>query len=823
MLVNEARRSNVRHNYFSAVLDCPESLQGRKRNFTIKFRTDASQPWHWVNEDFNLADGELYFQAKDLLPSPGPPHSSSDLSQYVEDLSKDINVEPSSSDCPGTQLFNLTGKASPADSKASSFTHVRLGRAAQATRWFALVRIWSCWLAPRHGKKKFRLTEPGVMCSFLREDGLSMVLLALSGIRDILTIFESDKNGYIVINARNDRQDAGTYHVIAAIGADFHSANAAAMYQARRIVASTSTSTSASDTSLPQTEPLSSPLNDDTVLVEDEAKAQWLENWYDGLAYCTWNGLGQALTEQKIFSALDALEASGITITNLIIDDNWQSLDNASESQFKRGMTRFEANSEGFPNGLRHTASVIRHNHPTIQHIAVWHAMLGYWGGISPTGDLAKNYATCSVKMRECEIPVERSSYTVIDAPDIPRFFNDFYDFLSSSGIDAVKTDVQSFLDVFDSPSDRSRLLSSYLDAWTIASLRHFSTKAISCMSQAPQILFHTQLPQNKPKFLVRNSDDFFPDISDSHPWHIFCNAHNSLLTQHLNVLPDWDMFQTSHLYSHFHGAARCVSGGPIYITDEPGKHSIDLINQMTARTVRGNTVILRPSVVGKSLEAYNSYIEELPLRVGTYHGAAKTGTGIIGVFNIAPKPISTLLPLSVFPGIDDADPDTQYIIRAHTTSEVSDIMTPDSPAALASIELESKGYEILTMYPLRSFTSPSMSSTTFVAPLGLLGKMTGAAAIASSDMYIETTGRLRISASLRALGTLGIFISDLGSRNEEDLMVVILARPVPRATVKKADGDERVLEVDVERAWKEMELRHGWSNEVEVEIFVKV
>ena len=30
-----------------------------------------------------------------------------------------------------------------------------------------------------------------------------------------------------------------------------------------------------------------------------------------------------------------------------------------------------------------------------------------------------------------------------------------------------------------------------------------------------------------------------------------------------------------------------------------------------------------------------------------------------------------------------------------------------------------------------------------------------------------------------------------------------------------------RVLEVDVERAWKEMGLDSGWSNEVSLEVFV--
>jgi hypothetical protein len=180
-------------------------------------------------------------------------------------------------------------------------------------------------------------------------------------------------------------------------------------------------------------------------------------------------------------------------------------------------------------------------------------------------------------------------------------------------------------LDTFVSAKDRSDLISTYLDAWTVSTLRHFSVKAISCMSQTPQILFHSQMPQNKPPLLVRNSDDFFPEIPTSHPWHIWTNAHNALFTQHLNVIPDWDMFQTVHDYSGFHAAARCVSGGPIYITDVPGQHDLDLISQMTGPTTKGKTVIFRPSVVGKSLDHYNGYDDDNLLLVGTYHGEIST------------------------------------------------------------------------------------------------------------------------------------------------------------------------------------------------------
>lgn len=349
---------------------------------------------------------------------------------------------------------------------------------------------------------------------------------------------------------------------------------------------------------------------------------------------------------------------------------------------------------------------------------------------------------------------------TVVDEEDVGRFYKDFYGFLDSAGIDSVKTDSQFFLDEIKNADDRRHLIQAYQDAWNINQLRFFSAKAISCMSQTPQIMFHSQLPTNKPKILLRNSDDFFPDQPASHPWHIFCNAHNAIFTQHLNILPDWDMFQTSHDYAEFHGAGRCVSGGPIYITDVPGKHGIDLIGQMTGNTPRGDTVILRPHTVGKTTTAYNNFDDRVLLKVTTYVGMAHTGISILGVFNCTKQPLAELIGLDAFPGAETGT----YVIRSHTTGQVTKPTTADKNDALVHVDLPERGWEILSAYSLQSFKldreQPRHGSTDItVSNLGILEKMTGAAAIINSDSYIErSSGRLRIWTSLKVLGTYGKF-----------------------------------------------------------------
>lgn len=51
------------------------------------------------------------------------------------------------------------------------------------------------------------------------------------------------------------------------------------------------------------------------------------------------------------------------------------------------------------------------------------------------------------------------------------------------------------------------------------------------------------------------------------------------------------------------------------------------------------------------------------------------------------------------------------------------------------------------------------------------------------------------------------------------DFMVTIRDQPIPPHTVSISNIDPHVLEVDIGAAWEEMELKPGWSNEIEVKI----
>ncbi|KAI8961968.1 glycoside hydrolase family 36 protein [Daldinia sp. FL1419] len=768
-------------------------------NFTLKFRNGRDQPWRWSRQVSGTGDGTVLISSGSLIDG-----TSSSLSNVIHGLNPELAVKAAESQTPNTQLWTVSADVNPARDDHSAYADVELGVPwGGALRYFAVVRHGSPWLGPRHGRDVFKLDKDAVMCSFLSHEGKHLVLLGISGVANVTTVLRSSDSGSVRLHIRSDHEAQSAGLVLASVGDDFESAVAAAMYHARTVVLAAS---NGRDEFVEEIQSLAS-----------DVKPEWYENWYDGLGYCTWNALGQRLTDQKIISAVESLAKDGINISSLIIDDNWQDVDYQGQDQYQHGWNGFEAEPNAFPNGLKDTVSLIRSKNPSIQHIAVWHALLGYWGGISSNGDLAQTYKTVRIDRTDSNLT---SPMTVIAKEDVGKFYNDFYHFLSDCGIDGVKTDVQYMIDTWVSAKHRRELTETYLDSWMISALRYFSLKAISCMSQAPQLLFLQQLSHNRPTMLARNSDDFYPDIPDSHPWHLFANAHNALLTQHLNILPDWDMFQTDHEFAGFHAAARCLSGGPIYITDTPGKHNVGLISEMTGPTPRGKTVIFRPSVIGKSIDAYTSYDEPVILKIGSYHGRAATGTPLLGVFNVSRRAVRELISLLHIPGVSVSN---LYVVRAHRSGLVTPVVEPTSSAAILVVSLDVRDYDIFTAFPLTRFDSET-NGRIYVANLGLIGKMTGAAAITTNESKLLHTGRVFLDTRLKALGVLGIYISSLPDMSiERDFMVTIQGQPIPPYTVTINKVDNHVINIDIETAWKEMGLTAGWSNEVEVKVYFDI
>ncbi|KAI9662662.1 MAG: hypothetical protein M1831_002705 [Alyxoria varia] len=734
-----------------------------------------------------------------------------------KDLRDDVQEVPS--ETPETRLWRITVPA-PACSQHDEYSHDttgpltfrELGHPKSYLRSFSLQRLSASWLGPQHGRQLEHANglKDAVVYSFLGNDGQCLVLLAISGVRDVQTVLKAEGSN-LLVSIRNDSNMEQSATVLASTAKSFDTGLAATIYEARKML---------------------SPHR-----IDQGMGVRWRQAWLDGLGYSTWNALGRDLTEQRLLDCVKTLREHKVPVSSLIIDDNWQSLDE------DRRWTRFEANRDGFPQGLNSTVAKIGEQHPGITTIGVWHALFGYWNGVSPDGEIARTYATRKVDV-EPSWTNSTTSMTIIDPSDITRALKDFYDFLSTSGINCVKCDVRSAADTLSHPFDRQSLQKSYLSASEIAYFSHFGSRTVACMSQAPTNLFFSHLPQNIAETVLRNSDDYFPDEEASHPWHVWCNAHNAIFTRYLNVVPDWDMLQTKHPWGWFHAAARAVSGGPVFITDRPGEHDMQVLDALTAETPRGDSVVLRPSVVGRSMTAFEARGEGL-LKVGAYHGGGRDGAAITAVFNITDLAMTEILHVARdFMGTDGDASAKEYVVTNSRHGDAVGPFSPASPDAIFATTLEGHGWDILTATPIH-FLTPQIETTSNtsrersirLSNLGLLHKLTGAASIISTSASLDQPSeRARITTTLKALGVWGVWTDRRDVDIDGEVMVLLEGRAVPRACVEvgsdhsgagEAESVEgkggSVLSVDLGSAWREMGLRSGFRNEVNVEMFVSL
>lgn len=225
----------------------------------------------------------------------------------------------------------------------------------------------------------------------------------------------------------------------------------------------------------------------------------------------------------------------------------------------------------------------------------------------------------------------------------------------------------------------------------------------------------------------------------------------NNIYSSNLNCLPDWDMFQSAlPTYAGFHAAARCISGGPIYITDTPGQHDTSLIKQIGAYSPEGYTVALRPSCIALPTDPFVVYNSNRLLKVGNFSGG-RGGSSLLAIFNISESQNSELLLMDDFPGISS---EHNYVIRAHTSGEVT-VVKPGT-GSLMPIILPQYGWELFTAVPVVEITHPKSAAHFTFGVLGIISALSGISALIHQSINTEAP-HVAVTITLKALGTLGI------------------------------------------------------------------
>lgn len=102
-----------------------------------------------------------------------------------------------------------------------------------------------------------------------------------------------------------------------------------------------------------------------------------------------------------------------------------------------------------------------------------------------------------------------------------------------------------------------------------------------------------------------RNSDDFNLKYDDRHPDFIQFNIYQTILTSHLSLTPDCDMFASNppDHWPTYQALLRCLSPGPLLLSDTPDtKTDKTLLAKMTAKNRSGRLKAVKTDTPAQAL-----------------------------------------------------------------------------------------------------------------------------------------------------------------------------------------------------------------------------
>ncbi|HEU5057587.1 MAG TPA: Sip1-related alpha-galactosidase [Kofleriaceae bacterium] len=281
---------------------------------------------------------------------------------------------------------------------------------------------------------------------------------------------------------------------------------------------------------------------------------------FDRLGWCSWNAYGHQVTAARLVASARSLVAAGVPIGFFLVDDGWLTLRD-------RMLAGFDADPTAFPGGLSALAGELRRELGADCALGVWHAMQGHWGGVDPEAPIGRAHPLFHGVGGQA-IPDPRGGRA-------RGFYDAWYRELAAAGYSFVKVDNQAAGPTFV----RGLLPLGEAGAGAQASQQGAAAarglEVLACMSMSLDCaLEYSQVA------VARNSDDYIPGDRRIGCEHLLQNAYNALWTSAF-AWPDWDMFQSHDPDGLVHAIARAMSGGPIYITDEPGREDLAVLRPL--------------------------------------------------------------------------------------------------------------------------------------------------------------------------------------------------------------------------------------------------
>ncbi len=423
----------------------------------------------------------------------------------------------------------------------------------------------------------------------------------------------------------------------------------------------------------------------------------------DLFGWCTYNAMYGNICHDSLVMAARNFRDKDIPVRYFIFDAGWQDIRG-------RMLYSYGALDSKFPEGLAHTVSVLKNDYGLDQ-VLVWQTLWGYWMGVDP-----ERFDGKSRKVRL--LPPPRMSYMLeeerdydidqeatvgprfypgfvgeeIHLPDYSTHFKEYFAYLKEQNVDGAKVDAMGWVELAgNSTGGRVGIMKEMMDGLQPAAVEYFGNNLINCSALSNEYLFHAAKSN-----ITRSSPDFRPNEPASHGFHIFTNAHTSFWMGDV-ITPDWDMFQSGHAAGDYHAAARALSGGPVYSTEEIGTENKEVLNKLMSSDGRilrciepgrvcRESIFTDPTREKKLLKLYNSNRYNYVVGAFNCYYNESENTIIQGTAGI-----------SDIPGIDDGD----YVTYLYSTGELAPL-TGDEKIGISLGQLE---YDILTFAPVHNGT----------------------------------------------------------------------------------------------------------------------
>ena len=332
-----------------------------------------------------------------------------------------------------------------------------------------------------------------------------------------------------------------------------------------------------------------------------------------------------------------------------------------TQTDFARQLNDFEPNfkfekaahglpvAEGQVASLKEMVSMLKLD-LGVKNVYCWHAIHGYWRGISTQLGNKIGIDTIQVHPKASKHLLRLDPQSEFDPPslfgvgmitkeeDLKKFYEHIHAPLVEAGVDGVKVDVQSGVTAAGSGvGGGPHIARLYTEAMEESVAKNFfspneggdgggAINCINCMCHSTENLY-----RYKKTSVARASEDFFPHRPESHSVHLVNVAYNSLFIGEI-CLPDWDMFQSLHASAELHAAARAIGGCPVYVSDVPGRHNATLLKKL----VLPDGSILRAQLPGRPtrdcLFADVGQDGTTALKIWNQN---KAGGGVVGTFHV--------------------------------------------------------------------------------------------------------------------------------------------------------------------------------------------